>query len=95
MKINLKVRAKNPQFWFQVGMAIIAPILAYFGLTGADMVSWSVFFETLVKAVSNPYVCFLVVVSVWNALQDPTTSGISDSAKALDYTAPAPNYKQE
>lgn len=37
---------------------------------------------------SNPYVLCLATVSVWNALQDPTTPGLSDSTRALGYTTP-------
>ena len=37
---------------------------------------------------NNPYVLCLAAVSVWNALQDPTTPGLSDSTRALGYTTP-------
>lgn len=36
----------------------------------------------------NPYVLSLVAVSVWNTLNDPTTKGLGDSARAKSYTAP-------
>lgn len=86
--INWKVRAKNPLFWVEIVMAVLTPILAYFGLTGADITSWPYLFETLKNAVLNPYVCALVAVSVWNAVTDPTTAGASDSKLALTYTQP-------
>lgn len=89
MKINWRVRLVNPCFWVQIGLAIITPILAYFGLTGADLTSWQIFAETFKNAILNPYVCFLVLVSVFNALQDPTTKGMNDSAKALTYIVPS------
>lgn len=44
--------------------------------------------ELIVGAISNPYVLSLVVVSVWNTLNDPTTKGLGDSARAKSYTAP-------
>ena len=44
--------------------------------------------DTLVKAISNPYVVFTIVVSMWNAINDPTTAGIKDSKQALSYDAP-------
>lgn len=88
MKINFPVRFKNPVFWAQVALAIITPILAYFGLTGADITSWALLGNTLLNAVSNPYVCFLVIVSLWNAINDPTTKGIGDSVQALTYSSP-------
>lgn len=88
MKINWKVRLKNPIFWVQAGLAILTPILAYLGLTAQDLTSWAVLGNALLEAVRNPYVLGLVLVSLWNAVNDPTTSGTSDSAQALTYTAP-------
>lgn len=87
--MNLKIRIKNPVFWAQIFLAVFTPILAYFGLTGADMTTWVIFGETLLKAVTNPYVCGLVIVSVWNALNDPTTKGVTDSKQAMTYDKPA------
>ena len=88
MKINFKVRFKNPIFIAQLVLAIFTPILAYAGLTAQDLISWKALFELIIGAVSNPYVLGLVVVSVWNALNDPTTSGVSDSQNALTYKTP-------
>ena len=89
MKLNIPVRLKNPVFWAQMGLALLTPILAYFGLTGADITSWPILGQTLMAAVSNPYVCALAAVSVWNAINDPTTKGVGDSARALTYDSPA------
>lgn len=88
MKINWKVRFRNPVFLVQLGLAVLLPVLAYFGLEGKDMTSWGVLFNTLCKAVSNPYVVFLIAGSLWNAINDPTTHGATDSLKALDYKTP-------
>ena len=85
MKLNLPVRLKNPVFWAQLGLALLTPVLAYFGLTGADITSWPMLGQTL----SNPYVCVLAAVSVWNALNDPTTAGLGDSEQAMGYSRPA------
>lgn len=88
MKINWKVRIKNPLFWVQIGIAILMPILAYLGLSVEDLTTWGKVGQVLLEAISNPYVLGLVVVSVFNAIQDPTTKGLSDSANALTYTEP-------
>lgn len=88
MKINWMVRFKNPLWWFQIALAVVTPVLAYFGLTGSDITTWATLWDTLVQAISNPYVVFLVLVAAWNAVQDPTTSGINDSNRALTYTVP-------
>ena len=58
------------------------------GLTAQDLTTWSKVGELIVGAISNPYVLSLVVVSVWNTLNDPTTKGLGDSARAKSYTAP-------
>lgn len=88
MKLNLKVRFKNPVFIAQLVMSIILPILTYLGLTVEDLTTWYVLGCALIEAVKNPYVLGLVILSVWNALNDPTTAGISDSTQALTYVKP-------
>lgn len=84
-KINWSIRFKNPVFIAQLVMAILLPILAYMGLTVKDMTSWKSVGDALMLALSNPYVLGLVIVSVWNAVNDPTTDGVTDSARALTY----------
>lgn len=88
MKLNLTVRFKNPIFIAQLILSILTPVLAYAGLTAQDLTTWKALWDLIVGAVSNPYVLGLVVVSVWNALNDPTTSGVGDSVNALTYTEP-------
>lgn len=89
MKINWKVRFSNPVFWVQIAIAIIVPILAYFGLNWSDMTTWAAIGSLLWQAIQNPVVVFSVAVSVYNACIDPTTKGIGDSARALGYDTPA------
>ena len=86
--INWTVRFKNPLFWVQVLLAILMPILAYMGLTVEDLTSWTILGNALLEAVKNPYVLGLVVVSVWNAVNDPTTAGMKDSELAKTYVKP-------
>lgn len=86
--MNLKVRVKNPVFWVQIIISILTPVLAYAGLTAQDLTTWSKVGELILGAISNPYVLSLVAVSVWNALNDPTTKGLGDSERAKGYTDP-------
>ena len=88
MKINWKVRVKNPLFWVEIGAAILFPILAYLGLSWEDMTSWEALGNVLFSAIQNPVIVVATVVSVWNAITDPTTKGVSDSEQALTYTKP-------
>lgn len=86
--INFKVRFRNPIFIAQIILAIMTPILAYAGLTMQDVTTWRTLGELLIGALSNPYVLSLVVVSVFNAVNDPTTMGIKDSDRAMTYSYP-------
>lgn len=86
--MNWKVRFKNPLFIAQMILAVLTPILAYAGLTVKDLTTWQALGNLLMGALSNPYVLGLVVVSVFNAVTDPTTSGVKDSEQALTYTKP-------
>ena len=86
--MNWKVRFKNPLFIAQMILAVLTPILAYAGLTAKDLTTWQALGDLLMGALSNPYVLGLVVVSVFNEVTDPTTSGVADSEQALTYTKP-------
>ena len=84
MKINWKVRFKNPLFVAQLGMSILVPILAYAGLTVQDLTTWKALGDLLLGAFSNPYVLGLVAISVYNAVLDPATRGLNDSLNVLN-----------
>ena len=90
--INIKVRFRNPVFIAQLILAVLTPILAYAGLTMQDLTTWKALGDLLLGAVKNPYVLSLVVVSVFNAITDPTTAGVKDSERALTYDFP---HKEE
>lgn len=88
MKINWTVRFKNPVFWAELIAAVLLPILAHMGMNWEDMTTWAALGSILLDAVRNPVIVVAVIVSVWNALNDPTTKGINDSKQALTYTKP-------
>lgn len=92
--INWKVRLKNPMFWAQIIASVFVPILSYMGLTVQDMTSWAAVGNALLLAVTNPYVLVLVALSVYNAIVDPTTTGVTDSKTALTYTEPNSQKKE-
>ena len=92
--MNLKVSFKNPVFIVQLILAILTPILAYAGLTLQDLTSWQTLGQILFGAIQNPYVLGLIAVSVWNALNDPTTSGVADSIQAMSYEKPKARIKE-
>jgi phi LC3 family holin len=88
MKINWTVRFKNPVFWGELVAAILLPVLTHLGMNWADITTWAKLGEIILTAFQNPVIMVAVAVSVWNALNDPTTKGIGDSKNALTYTEP-------
>lgn len=88
MKINWKVRFRNPVWWAEVAAAVILPMLAAIGLSWEDVTSWAALWNVIKTAFANPVTVAAVLVSVWNTVTDPTTAGICDSDRALCYEKP-------
>lgn len=88
MKINWKVRFKNPTFWAQIAVSVISPILVGMGMQWSDMTTWPNLINCIVRAACNPVIVVSVIGSVWAAITDPTTQGTSDSVQALNYETP-------
>lgn len=84
MKINFLVRAKNPWFW----VGLCGTILAAMGVSPEMFTSWGAVWEAVVNLFSNPFMLVSVVLAVLGVFVDPTTSGISDSKRALSYKSP-------
>ena len=84
MKINIPVRFKNPWFW----VGLCGTILTAMGVSPEMFTSWDAVWEAVVNMVSNPYMLVSVVLAVLGVFVDPTTSGISDSKRAMSYKSP-------
>ena len=84
MKINIPVRFKNPWFWVGIGGVIMSAM----GVSPETFTSWDAVWEAVVNMVSNPYMLVSVVLAVLGVFVDPTTSGISDSNRAMTYKSP-------
>lgn len=81
MKINLKVRIKNPVFWLT-----IIPAMASLGyaIMGALGIVPAISEDALVNSLS----AIIAALTTLGVLVDPTTSGVNDSARALEYDKP-------
>lgn len=82
MKINWKVRLKNPVFWLTVIPAVIALVYTILGLLG---IVPTISEDTLVNA-ATAIISALTTIGV---LIDPTTKGVGDSDRALTYEEPS------
>ena len=88
MQINWRVRFCNPVWWSQIFLAVASPILAYYGLNFRDLTTWGAILELLINALKNPYIVGLIIINVFNTINEPTTKGLSDSQRAMNYVMP-------
>lgn len=95
MQINWKVRFKNPVFLAQLACAVVMPLVTGMGYEWSQMTTWATLGEVIAAALGNPVVVVAMIVSVFNLITDPTTSGLSDSKSALERTELKGNYKKE
>ena len=82
MKINWKVRLKNPVFWLTVipaGIALVYTVLGLFGVVP------TISEDVLVNAVT----AIISALTTVGVLIDPTTKGVRDSDRALTYEEPS------
>lgn len=84
MKLNLKVRIKNPWFW--IGLAGV--ILSAMGISPETLTSWKAVLDMLTEFISNPFMIGTVAMALIGVFFDPTTSGIGDSNQAMTYSKP-------
>lgn len=95
MQINWRIRFKNPLFIAQLACAIVMPLITGMGYEWSQMTTWATLGEVIAAALGNPVVVVAMIVSVFNLITDPTTSGISDSKSALERTELKGNVNKE
>ena len=88
MKINWKVRFKNPLFYAALILAIVAPIGVSFGVHLEDLTTWLMVLDIAKKAILTPHLVITVFIAVVAFLIDPTTRGLKDSPQAMKYKEP-------
>lgn len=84
MNMNIKVRVRNPWFW--VGVVSVA--ITAIGVDPQTFTSWAAVWEGIKAVLSNPVQLVTMCLAVLSVFIDPTTAGVSDSEKALTYSAP-------
>lgn len=81
MKINWKVRLKNPAFWLTLIPATVTFAYTVLALCGiVPSISEDV--------IINGAAAIITGLSTLGVLVDPTTAGLSDSELAMSYEAP-------
>ena len=85
MKLNYEVRIKNPWFW--VGLISVA--LTAIGVDPQTFTSWQSVLNGILSVLSNPVQLGTFLLSILSVFIDPTTNGLSDSNRALQYKKPS------
>lgn len=81
MKINWKVRIKNPVFWITIIPATITFVYCVLGALGIT----PAFAQ---ETVTNGFLALVTGLTALGVLVDPTTEGLNDSEQALEYEEP-------
>ena len=81
MKINWQVRLKNKAWLLSMAAAVIAFVYQVCGLLGVVPPISEDMATQIIGMVANVLVALGIVV-------DPTTSGVTDSSRALEYDKP-------
>lgn len=83
MKINWIVRLKNKSFWLAIIPAVLLLIQSVAAVVGFQL-DFGDISDKLITVVNAVF----VVLSIIGIVVDPTTAGIGDSSRALNYTTP-------
>lgn len=81
MKINWKVRVKQPAFWIAtipVMITFVYSVLAFAGFTPSIT-------EDIAQ---NLFIAIVALLAQFGIVVDPTTKGVSDSDRAMNYEKP-------
>ena len=83
MNINWKVRFSNPNFWLAFFPALFLLIQVCAAPFGYD---WD--FAVLNQQAAAIVNAVFGVLAILGVVNDPTTAGVNDSARAMTYTEP-------
>ena len=84
MKVNIPVRFRNPWFWVSVASVAITAI----GVDPQTFTSWQAVWEGVKSVRYSPVQLVTMALAVLGVFIDPTTSGLTDSDRAMTYDQP-------
>ena len=81
MKINWKVRVKEPAFWIATIPVMITFAYSVFAFAG--------FTPSITQdTVQNLFIALVALLAQFGIIVDPTTKGVNDSDRAMTYDKP-------
>ena len=90
MEINWGVRIRNKAFW-----TALIPALALLGQAIASLFGFTIDLTTLSGKLLGVVDAVFAVLVILGIVTDPTTSGIKDSERAMQYDKPWIDEKEE
>lgn len=81
MKINWKVRLKQPAFWIATVPVVISFVYAILALLGIVP-------SITEDIVQNAFIAIVAMLAQFGIVVDPTTKGVGDSDRAMNYDEP-------
>lgn len=84
MNINWRVRLKSGSFWLGIGSAVVAALFAILQLCGVEL-------NVTQDQILHTLTLILMIPASVGIISDPTTRGLSDSARVMTYDRPAEN----
>ena len=81
MKINWKVRLKQPAFWIATIPVVISFVYSVLALLGVVP-------SITEDSVQNLFIMAVSLLAQLGIVVDPTTKGVSDSERAMKYDKP-------
>lgn len=85
MKINWKVRIKNPQFWISAIATILLIVKQVAALFGYNF-DFTIINEQIDAIIESVF----LLLALLGIVNDPTTKGYNDSSLAMTYDVPKP-----
>ena len=83
MKINWKIRILDQQFWLEIVPAVLLLVQVVAQLLGFEL-NLSELGSKLVSVINAVF----VVLTIIGVVRDPTTPGMGDSERAMQYVEP-------
>ncbi len=81
MKINWKVRIKQPAFWIATIPVVISFVYSVLALAGVVP-------SITEEQIQNLFITAVSLLAQFGIIVDPTTKGIGDSERAMSYIKP-------
>ena len=73
-----KSRIGKVSFWAAIIVATFTPILAAAGMDYTGLSSWPQLWNLICSALSSPATSIAIAMSLWTAINNPTSSGLGD-----------------